>query len=225
MSHTPTTALNPPKQPRSKRTLERLVAASLELLEEEGPGGVTVQAVVARANSSVGSFYARFGGKDDLLHYLAERVWDEALERWNAAVDSAAWSEMTLAEITEGAVGLLIDVRRSRVGHLRDLDRMVGGGDAYERFRRRVVDSLELLLLEREAEIVHARPELAVRLGLTAVLGVVDAGLVVQAEEAQTPEEGRELLLHECTELLLVYLTGGAAERGSEPVEFFDVWG
>ena len=216
-------SLKAPKQPRSRRTLERIVTAALELLEEQGPGGVTVQAVVARAESSVGSFYARFGGKDDLLHYLAERVWDEALERWDDAVGSEAWAEMGLVEITQGAVGLLIDVRRSRVGHLRELDRMVGSGNAYERFRRRVVDSLEALLLAREGEMSHPRPEIAVRLGLTAVLGVVDAA-VAPPDEEWTEEESREVLLHEGTELLLAYLMGGSGRRG-EPVEFFDVWG
>jgi AcrR family transcriptional regulator len=220
-------SLNPPKQPRSRRTLERIVNAALELLEQEGPDGVTVQAVVARAGSSVGSFYARFGGKDDLLHYLAERVWDEALDRWEGAVESRSWSDMNLAEIVEGSVGLLIDVRRSRVGHLRELDYMAGGGDAFERFRRRLVESLEALLLERRAGMDHENPELAVRLGLSAVLGVIEVGLEApkgaQADRAGRPT--RDVLVHECTELLLRYLTAGPTERGSEPVEFFDVWG
>ena len=53
-----------------------------------------------------------------------------------------------------------------------------------------------------------------------------EAGLqLVAPDEASGPAETREWLLHECTELLLAYLTGGAATRGSEPVEFFDVWG
>jgi AcrR family transcriptional regulator len=204
-----------------------LVNAALELLEANGPDGVTVQAVVARARSSVGSFYARFGGKDDLLEYLGERVWEEALRRWDDAVQAKAWSAMDLAEITEGAVGLLIDVRRTRVGRLRDLDRMSGGGDAYERFRRHVVESLEALLLERITEVEHESPQLAVRLGLSAILGVIDAGLDRPADSRE-PQEGsvsREQLVHECTDLLLRYWTGGAHDGGTEPVEFFDVWG
>jgi AcrR family transcriptional regulator len=222
------TALNPPKQPRSRRTLERIVTAALELLESEGPDGLTVQAVVARSKSSVGSFYARFGGKDDLLQYLAERVWDEALGRWNEAVDAKAWSDMDLAQITAGAVGLLIDVRRSRMGDLRDLDQMSGGGDAYERFRRQLVASLETLLLERRAEMDHEMPEFAVRLGLSAVLGVIDVGIDVptgpEGESGMEPPS-RELLVQECTDLLLSYLTSGSTDGESEPVEFFDVWG
>ena len=218
-------SLNPPKQARSQRTLERLVQASLELLAEQGPEGVTVHAVVGRAGSSVGSFYARFEGKEDLLHYLADRVWEEALERWREAVASQAWSEMGLAEIAEGAVGLLLEVERLRADRLQDLDRMVQGGDAHARFRAEVVRSLETLLLERASAIDHVHPEIAVRLGLSAVLGIVDSGFTLPDDGDAGPEETRELLLHECTELLLSYLTKGASGRGSEPVEFFDVWG
>jgi len=224
MSDTVSNALKPPKQPRSRRTLERLVSAALELLESEGPAGVTVQAVVARAKSSVGSFYARFRGKDDLLEYLSERVWDDALTRWNEAVDAHAWADMTLAQIIEGSAGLLFDVRRSRIGRLRHLDSMSGGGDAYERFRRLLVESLEALLLERQGEMKHPEPQLAVRLGLSAVLGVLDTGLDASAEPGAEPLE-RERLVSECTDLLLAYLAGSAPDRGSEPVEFFDVWG
>lgn len=224
MADAPSSALNPPKQPRSRRTLERIVSAALELLEAEGPDGVTVHGVVAKAKSSVGSFYARFRGKDDLLEYLSERVWDDAMTRWNEAVEGHAWSDMSLAQILEGSVGLLFDVRRSRMGHLRQLDRMSGGGDAYERFRGRLIESLEALLLERAGDMKHPDPQLAVRLGLSAVLGVIDAGLESAPIEGGEPVD-RDRLVGECTDLLLAYLAGSAPERGSEPVEFFDVWG
>ena len=53
-------------------TWMRIAKASLEILGEEGADGLTVQAIVQRAGSSVGSFYARFDGKEDLLDYLGE---------------------------------------------------------------------------------------------------------------------------------------------------------
>jgi AcrR family transcriptional regulator len=221
MSDTPSSALKAPKQPRSKRTLERIVKAALEILEEEGPSAVTVQAVVARARSSVGSFYARFGGKDDLLDYLGSRVWDEALERWQEAVAERAWSEMDLAQIAGGAVALLFDVRRSRADQLRSLDRLADGSGAYEAFRTRLLGDLEALLLERRDEIVHANPELSVRLGLRAVLGVIDSGVDVGGAEPVP----KDALLAECRELLIGYLTGRPGGPGSGQVDFFDVWG
>ena len=215
-------ALNPPKQPRSRRTLERIVKAALDILEEEGPSGVTVQAVVARARSSVGSFYARFRGKDDLLEYLGSRIWGEALERWNEAVAARSWAEMDLAELAAGASGLLFDVRRSRVAGLRAVDRMVEGTGAFEAFREHLLGDLESLLLERRDEIAHEAPERAVRLGLRAVLGVLDSGM---EPEGASEDEAREVLVRECSELLLSYL--GGRPRGGDParVDFFDVWG
>ena len=50
----PTSRHNPPKQARSQRTLERIVRAALEILNEKGPDAVTVQSVVARSGSSAG---------------------------------------------------------------------------------------------------------------------------------------------------------------------------
>ena len=47
--------LNPPKQSRSRKTLERIVQAALEILGEQGHKALTVQTVGDRAESSVGS--------------------------------------------------------------------------------------------------------------------------------------------------------------------------
>jgi AcrR family transcriptional regulator len=223
MPHPTASALNPPKQPRSRRTLERIVKAALDILEEEGPAGVTVQAVVARARSSVGSFYARFGGKDDLLEYLGSRVWDAALERWNEAVAARSWSEMDLEALIAGAVGLLFGVRRSRVEQLHALDRLAGRTGAYEAFRDHLLGDLETLILERRAEILHASPELAVRVGLRAVMGVLDSDMPPTEDDE---DASRDLVVRECRDLLTAYLTGRAAKPGDpHQVEFFDVWG
>ena len=158
-------SLNPPKQSRSRRTLERIVDASLELLATEGPSGLTVHAVVDKADSSVGSFYARFKGKDDLLDYLGDRVWQEALDRWNEALVSRDWSELELGALVEGAVGLLIDAQRSRSAYLKALDRAAGRqSDAYATFRSHLLVGLADLLLERRGAIAHENAELAVRL-------------------------------------------------------------
>jgi len=213
--------LSPPKQTRSRRTLERIVSASLAILDEEGPAGLTVQAVVERADSSVGSFYARFKGKSDLLDYLGARVWQEALKRWNEALASRDWSGLELSELAAGSVGLLYDAQRSRSSYLRALDRAVSGSeDAYTAFRKQLLDGISNLLLARREEIDHLRPELAVRLGLLAVLGVIDT------EEAANGEPlPRSVLVKEATDLLLGYLAPAGPAASAEGVDFFDIWG
>lgn len=218
----PEAKLNPPRQSRSRRTLERIVAASLEILATEGPAGLTVHRVVDKADSSVGSFYARFGGKDDLLDYLGERVWTEALGRWNEALVSRDWASLDLGEMVEGSIGLLIDAQRSRSAYLKALDWASGRpNDAYETFRTELLEGLGDLLLQHRDQIVHPEPDLAVRLGLRAVLGVVDAEF--RAVHDRLP---RETLVDECRGMLLGYLTGEAGTRSeSARVDFFDVWG
>lgn len=218
----PEANVNPPRQTRSKRTLERIVAASLEILATEGPSGLTVHSVVEKADSSVGSFYARFGGKEDLLDYLGERVWTEALARWNEALVSRDWASLELGEMVEGSVGLLLDAQRSRSAYLKALDwASERPNDAFETFRGELLAGLGELFLQHRAQIVHPNPELAVRLGLRAVLGVVDVEF--RAVHDRVP---RETLVDECRAMLLGYLTGQAGARSdSGGVEFFDVWG
>ena len=213
--------LNPPKQGRSRRTLERIVAASLELLATEGPAGLTVHKVVEKADSSVGSFYARFRGKEDLLDYLGERVWTEALERWDQALVSRDWGALELSDVVAGSVGLLIDAQRSRSAYHRALDR-VGGrrSDAYDTFRAQLLSGLGDILLEHQSEIRHSDPQIAVRLGLRAVLGVVDSEF-----RAVEDRLDRETLIEECRSLLEGYLTGRTGPSTSAAnVDFFDVW-
>jgi AcrR family transcriptional regulator len=235
------THLNPPKQSRSRRTLERLVEASLDILSEDGPSGLTVHSVVDRAGSSVGSFYARFGGKDDLLDYLGERVWQEAQERWNAELAARDWTQEPLADLVTASVGLLIDAQRSRSRYLRALDRADGRqGDAYEAFRAQVRKGLVDLLLSRRSEIRHEAPELAVRVALEAVVGVVDAELQGSEPDPRGTDDlsgpstssrpsrarlGREELVAECRSLVLGYLTGDSGAGPEGRVDFFDVWG
>lgn len=222
MTATPPTAqLNPPRQSRSRRTLERIAQASLDILATEGPAGLTVQAVVEKAGSSVGSFYARFGGKDDLLDYLGERVWSEALERWNEALVSRAWSDLDFPELVEGSVRLLVDAQRHRSVYLSAIDEASGRRTgAFENFRGHLLTGLSDLLLRRRDEIVHESPEIAVRLGLRSVLGVIDGEL-----SASGAGLDRETLVRECRALLLAYLGGRPDTPPRGEVDFFDVWG
>ncbi len=223
MANTDTTRLNPPRQSRSRRTLERIVGAALEILEGEGPEALTVQAIVDRAGSSVGSFYARFSGKDDLINYLGERVWREAASRWDAALAEQDWTDLSLEEALGSVVTLLSRVGRSRASYLKALDRTPGAADdAYLAFHTHVIRGLEALLLERAGEIAHPEPAVAVPLALRAALAVLDA-------PTGTPTDGPDLdrRVREAQLLVKAYLVAGAPEADGPPgqVDFFDVWG
>jgi AcrR family transcriptional regulator len=71
-----------PQQERSRETLRRIVESSYALLERGGPEALTVGAIARRARTSVGSFYARFDGKDELSRYLGELALGEVTASW-----------------------------------------------------------------------------------------------------------------------------------------------
>lgn len=213
----------PPKQLRSQRTLERIARASFEILEEDGAAGLTLQAVIARARSSVGSFYARFSGRDELLAYLGERAWREAATRWDQAVEASGQEGVALPGALHDTARLLGEAVRARATHLSALRRAPGTGEeAWAAFQAHVLRSLERLLLARAGEMAHPDPEVAIRLGLRAALAVLE-----EADEGgEAGPMPLEVRIDEATKLLRAYLVG--AQAGEEPigrVEFFDIWG
>ena len=62
-----------PQQARSIESTNRMLDAAETLLREGGPRAITVEAVIERSNTSMGSFYARFGNHYGLLEALHER--------------------------------------------------------------------------------------------------------------------------------------------------------
>ena len=69
--------LSPPRQARSRDTLERFAAAAVSLLAAESWERISVAQLAREAGSSVGAFYARFADKDALLDLLDERYAEE----------------------------------------------------------------------------------------------------------------------------------------------------
>lgn len=67
-------AIRKPKQKRSRVTLEKLLAAGVELLRERGYEALSIGELSARAGVSIGSIYQRFEGKEALFAALQERV-------------------------------------------------------------------------------------------------------------------------------------------------------
>jgi AcrR family transcriptional regulator len=80
--------VRPPKQKRSQASLERVLDASLRLLEENGFEAFTIQDVSQRADVSVGAIYARFGSKESLLRTVHQHAMD-AMQPEHDAVDAA----------------------------------------------------------------------------------------------------------------------------------------
>lgn len=128
-----------PQQDRSRRTLDRIARATEALLLEQGPAGVTVQEVVAAADTSVGAFYTRFESRDAAVAFVRERSWEEARERWREFLAPDAWkgigTEAVVAEVIRSFCRALLATDRPTRSFYLDLLRR-GEENDLERIRR-----------------------------------------------------------------------------------------
>jgi AcrR family transcriptional regulator len=138
-----------PQQARSRRTLERIIASAHRLLSREGPDGLTVTGLAREAGASVGSFYARFEGREELIRYLGERDLAEALTAWNAVAAAAREGREKADPLLPILARHLIEAFHS--GPLPRLRALDGEEDPapsrIERFQQKVLSDLARLLL------------------------------------------------------------------------------
>jgi len=225
--------LRPPKQARSRRTLDRIAHAALELMEEGGVERATVAAVVERAGASVGSFYARFAGKDELIRYLQDRIWSEARDRWNAALEAQDWGPLSMEAVVEGVVRLILRSFRSDyhqrevLGRERRQDEE-GARRVFE-FHQHILSTVTPLFLAHREEITHPDPEWAIRLGYRFAVGAIRE--ILELEGAVGVVDGAataEAIVPELARAWIAYLGAGGLDGrsgGFQEVDFFDPWG
>ena len=122
---------------RSKRALRK---ALIELTEECGLDGFTVNDLCARADLNRGTFYNHFHDKDDLLAVLENEVMDD-LRRFNEEINKLTLLDLAKIKLAKEPLPLLVGL----FDYLREqgdfLCAMLGpGGDA--KLGQRLRDSL-----------------------------------------------------------------------------------
>jgi AcrR family transcriptional regulator len=155
--------VRPPKQKRSHESLERVLDASIQLLEEKGFDAFTVQEVSQRADVSVGAIYARFGSKESLLRAVHRHAL-VALRPEDAAF--AIVDGRPVREAIGDAVRALADVFRTNESLLRAFMHL---GAVDDEISQRASDSCKDLAQQFEAalhvhqdEVTHTDPDKAI---------------------------------------------------------------
>lgn len=210
----------PPRQARSRQTLDRLLAAAEGLLEEKGFEQATVAEIARRARSSVGSFYTRFPDKEALLQCFDERFFARGRESWDAFLADPRWRRASVADLVRELVRILVRKNRANRALLRALA-LYARGRPDPRFRERshrlnayVLDRVRTLLLARRSDIRHANPALAIDLGLTMVASAVREIVLFQEGYGLAPRTD-DGLAAELARAWLAYL--GVRERAPAP--------
>jgi AcrR family transcriptional regulator len=178
--------------------------------------GTTVGAIVRRAGSSVGSFYARFDGKGDLLLYLDEHIWETVEQQWSEALADGL-PDRPIDQLVRGLARLYADLDLVHRGARDAIGRALRGpgagpSEAALRIRARVREDSQRLLLAKQDVIVHS-----------------DATLAVETV-CRTLETAASLFepvfLEDLCSALVSHLVGDRDSSSSSgaPVEFFDIW-
>ena len=221
--------VKPPQQERSRKTLARIVKAALELIEQRGVDGASVQDIARRARASVGTFYARFEGKDDLLKYLEVQLWADAEATWREALETHEWGSLSFEELVSTVVHILIEVDRAGARQRRLIEHSRGPGTASEvarAFEARLSEDIRELLLRHASRIEHPDPSRAVDVCLAVVAGTLrhrDSGRLGMTSLGGMDDAAWAT---ELTHLCLAFLGGSSASTGSRSqMDFFEIWG
>ncbi|MBH0115211.1 TetR/AcrR family transcriptional regulator [Novosphingobium sp. YJ-S2-02] len=172
-----------PRQVRAQHTVNAIIEASARILEEQGHGGFTTNAVAELAGASIGTLYQYFPDKNALLGALIARETSRLVEEVEAA-SMVVTGRGALDGVIEAAVRH--QVRRPRLARLLDFEEARLPLDADTQLvRARIVTILADILtrpdIPRQSDMPSATGDV-----LAIIRGMLDAA-GERGEEGQAP--------------------------------------
>jgi AcrR family transcriptional regulator len=157
---------SPPKQQRSRASLERVLAAATEILERDGYDGLSVQEVCRRAGAGVGVIYSRLGSKEGLLMAVHARLLQQLDADCEELLGALHAFTGPTGQLVRRAVAAQAETFRRHERLLRvflaraETERWIPDRSAGTRGAH--ATAFRDLLLTRRADLAHADPRLAV---------------------------------------------------------------
>src|ERR1041385_3263747 len=207
----------PPQQVRRRETLDRILDAAEQVLEEKAFGEATLAEIMERAGVTVGAFYRRFPDKDALLHHLDERFFADMHRRAEQVMDPARWEGAPIDGFLREFTSQAVEVYSTRRGLLRSLFLRARTDKVLQQSALKVnihfIERLQTVLLPHRAEMDHPDPARAIELGFMMVVGALRE-LVVFGEIWPAPPEDMAALPGEIARMFGGYLgLQGAGNR------------
>lgn len=201
-----------PLQKRSERTSQRIIDATLALLDEKQFEEISVAEIAGKAGISIGGFYACFYSKEALLHWFDENLLEQQLRAEPAwfkvdRIKNEPLSEIIRLYLTRVAAHSY----RYRTLLARIALRVRGQSDPdytrrARRYNREVHGEFLKLLLSKKREFTHPDPKFAVRFGLMSVMAALREEILFGERNLYGVRVKREQLIHELTRIYLSYL-------------------
>lgn len=191
-----------PRQRRSQATVDRILAATADLLKARGFAEITVAEIVEAAGVAVGSFYARFQDKDAVLHTLEQQMRERAHADSATLLAPEAWAGVSAAEFVRRYVLGILSIDDDSRALLRAfaLHAQSEGAyrDEYLRGRTEVLNDYRAgfieRLLERADEVHHPDPRRAAATAFDLLVSVTEQRLFLALDDLDDDEFVRVLL-------------------------------
>lgn len=207
--HSPTLP-GPPRQARSRETMEALLQAGERLLERETFEMMTVQEVASRAGVTTGAFYARFGDKAGFLRALEERLYASFGGGLEEELDPERWASTRLLSLVRELIRRMLKGYRARRGLVRAIALAARTDPALDRRlarfnREKFIRPLENILLGRD-DIAHSEPANAIRFALFLLANALSAHAVFPESNPIGLSVSDEVFVENLASALLRYL-------------------
>jgi AcrR family transcriptional regulator len=204
--------IQPPLQERSRRTLENICQAVETLLGTYDFDDISIADIVREAGCSTGSFYARFGSKDDLLPYLYERYDNDLRPRIAARMAANPIGSMSLRETVRAVVDHTIDMYaerrhllRAMVIYARTRPREIS--PSTRQAREGTTDMPASAIARFATDIRHDNAMEAARIGFFVMSAAAREKILFDAPQAASLRISRDRLKRELAHGLFAYLT------------------
>ena len=196
--------------------MAKMLDAGEAIFAEGGDGALTVEAVVKRAGTSVGSFYSRFGDRDGLLQAMHERFLLRLGGAAHVAV-AAAGNEKTMAGAIEVFLSHVFTATQEYRNSARFfvLHRSADPNLRAQGIRANAVFAsiFTTLVLSHREEIAHAHPETATDVAWRMMFAALAQQMMFDDQEVSGMPTTIPELVHEIACCLGAYLTAGSAKR------------
>ncbi len=212
-----------PRQQRSQASMDRVLAATEELLTERLFEEIPLSDILERARVSVGAFYARFGNREGLVSPLHDRYDARVDALTSRTLDPERWRGVPLAERVRRLARYGITAYRRNRGLLRALvlewrlhpERIT---DAQRVRREEFYERIATVLVGDGSEITHPDPKAAARFAFLTYGAVCREQLLDGAVSLPLPRVfggDDRALCAELTRTLVGFLAGAAPDASA----------
>ena len=183
-----------PRQARSRATVEAILEATAQVLRRDGLEGCTTGRIAERAGVSVGTLYQYFGNKEALYNALIDRLLDDRV----ATRAELLGRERDVNDIGAAISGLIdelmaVHLADPQLQHQLHRYEAASGLARLDRYQQQMRDIVQAQLVRYSEFCRPLDPELAARVLVHAITGVVERMARDDPEMPNRPEVRREV--------------------------------